>query len=154
MAHTQASTVGKACHCRQLRAKMKYLKQERLIWEVIIPTDQHEFLSIKEIKDQCIIFDGSSNGPLPPTTTWWCLLALHLYWEQQDLYSWWNWSSSWTDIFFTHWQFTSIYLPFTCNGPCYDRGLLPQKRIDALDACMKSKKAIRGVKNIIFSDCG
>ena len=56
----------KARHRRNRRSKKKYLKQKKLLTEVILPESiQHILLSTSEIEKEIVIVDGGDDGNPP-----------------------------------------------------------------------------------------
>jgi hypothetical protein len=80
--HSQQDISNIARHRRNPQARKKFMKQQRFLCEVVIPCNQYN-LSIQEIEDDIIVFDGgnSTTPPiLPPDgLTWWCIPISKLY---------------------------------------------------------------------------
>jgi len=63
----------KAYQNRKRQARNKYKKQQRLLFEIVIPKDQFK-LTLKEVEDEVIVFDGGNNDTqpiLPPDGLTW-----------------------------------------------------------------------------------
>ena len=80
IAHIEQPVHKKARHRRNRRSKKKYLKQKKLLTEVILPESiQHNLLSTSEIEKEIVIVDGGDDGnpPIQPPegVHWRCILV-------------------------------------------------------------------------------
>jgi hypothetical protein len=64
IAHSQQDISNIAHHHRNRQARKRFMKQQRVLCEVVIPCNQYK-LSIQEIEDDIIVFDGG-NPTIPP----------------------------------------------------------------------------------------
>jgi hypothetical protein len=82
IAHSQQQISNIAHHCRNHCVRKKVNKQQHVLCEVAILCNQHK-LSIQEIKDEVIVFDGGNHETppiLPPDRlTWQCKPISDLY---------------------------------------------------------------------------
>jgi len=61
VAHLQQTSVLKSIHRISRRAKRKHSKQQQLLRECFLTREKSLMLSAKEIREQCIVFDGGSE---------------------------------------------------------------------------------------------
>ena len=77
VAHLQPISGLKSTHRRSRRAKRKHSKQQQLLRECFLTREKSLMLSLKEIRDQCIVFDGGDEDTpriLPPDGfNWHCI---------------------------------------------------------------------------------
>jgi hypothetical protein len=64
IAHSQQDISNIARHCRNRQVRKKFMEQQRVLREVVVPCNQCK-LSIQEIEDDVIVFDGG-NPTTPP----------------------------------------------------------------------------------------
>jgi hypothetical protein len=86
IAHSQQQISNIACHHRNCHARKKFNKQQCVLCGVAFLCNQHK-LSIQEIEDEVIVFDGG-NTKTPPILspdglTWWCMHISDLYVEDK-----------------------------------------------------------------------
>ncbi len=86
IAHSQQQLSNITCHCRNCHVRKKFNKQQRVLREVAILCNQLK-LSIQEIEDAVIVFDGGNPKTppiLPPDVlTWWCMPISDVYVEDK-----------------------------------------------------------------------
>ncbi len=152
IAHSQQDISNIACHCRNCRARKKFMKQQRVLHEVVIPCNQYK-LSIQEIEDDIIVFDGGNltTPPiLPPDgPAWRCIPISKLYVDNET-----NPNVGLSCLRINN-SLPFIWLPrISALSIIQSSGL---KRIyNALEACEKMRKVslVRGKRKRIFTDYG
>jgi hypothetical protein len=152
IAHSQQDISNIAHHHHNRQARKKFMKQQRVLHEVVIPCNQYK-LSIQEIEDGIIVFDGG-NPTTPPILppdglTWRSIPISKLYVDDE--------TNPNNGLSCPHINNSLPFIWLPCISALFIIQASGLKRIyNALEACEKMRKVslVRGKRKHIFTDYG